>query len=198
MMRSFKQNRSLIIGLLLLLLSAGLCAFAEQLLTRLDRLMPPNPQCSWLPTDGNILGSDLENHIRPNGEDDWQFGVRFSYVIHGVEYWRQQQLSQELVVPPDVAKFAKAPYLFTACDGLPGLSKAIALFRAAHDESGFFRDRPVVVYYNPANERDAVLIPGLLLNTPMSYGEGIMVYVMALLPLAGIVMIVKGIGNRLK
>ncbi len=185
----------IIIGILMIALGAGFCLNIEAAISLLDRNMAPNPQCSWSSTQGSITGSDLENHVRANGEDDWQFQVRFTYTVGGVEHAAQQQLPEDLVLPPDVPKFADVPYLFTACADMPDLVEAGALFRAAHDASEFFSGRPVVVYFNPANRDEAVLVPGLIFGGPMSYGEVMTVGAGVYLPILGIVLCLLGLSN---
>ncbi len=184
----------LLIGLLAVVLSGVIMANTESLQAGLDRIIGPKPQCSWPATHGSIAGSDLQNHVRANGEDDWKFSVRFTHAVNGAQYAGEQQLSQYLVVPPDVPKFAQVPYLFTACSSLRDMTETVALFRAAHDKSGFFRDQPVVVYYNPADNDEAVLVPGLIFDGPLSYGEAIVAFASMIPCLVGLFLVFTGLG----
>jgi uncharacterized protein DUF3592 len=193
-----KRYRWLWLGLVSLGLGVVVMSNFEGIQAGLDNLAGPNAQCSWPTVKGSIAGSELENHIHPNGEDDWGFTVSFTYEIEGAHYSASQWLRDFLVAPPDVPEFAEVPYLFQACADSRDMTEAVALFRAAHDKSEFLSSRPVVVYFNPANKNEAVLVPGLVGDAPMSYGEVIVLYGDLFLCLGGAIMLIVGVVNLRK
>ncbi len=183
-----KRYARLFAGLLLLALGAGLVFNAEGVIRATNSLTGPNPQCSWPTAQGSIAGSEMENHVHANGEDDWGFAVRFTYDIGGLQHAGSQWLRA-----PDAPHTMDLSYLFKACADSRDMTETAALFQAAHDQSEFVRDRPVVVYFNPAHNDEAVLAPGLIAGTPLSYGEAIAGFVSVFLCLGGLLMLFAGI-----
>ncbi len=186
-MGSLKLSGCLFIGSALLGIAGYIFMGSEEMQARLNAALGPQPECSWPSIQGTITGSDLANHVRANGEDDWKFSVRFEYEVGGTRYSSQQELRDFLVLPAqNVPKFEEVPYLFQACPDLPNVGEAVAQFRAAHDTSQFFPGRPVIVYYNPADKHEAVLAPGLVFGGPMSYAETLGIFVGCILPMVGV------------
>jgi hypothetical protein len=194
---TLRHHRWLLFGVLSIVASFVTFGLLNSLIDNLDGFIGRHQQCSWIPTRGTITDSELRNHVRPNGEDDWQFTVKFLYDVGGSRHNAQQRLRDFLVVPSDGTKFAEVPYLFTACPDLANLEEAVALFRAAHDTSQFLTGRSVIVYYSPTNIAEAVLVPGLIIGTPLTYGESISLYAFLILFFGGIIMLIKGILNLL-
>lgn len=183
-MRKIFCTAGLLFGFLIIV--AGL-VFSSSLGTRVDKLIGPDPQCSWPTTRGTITGSELHNDVRMNGEDDWKFAVKFTYEVEGIQYSAEQNLRDFLVVEtPNIPKFTDVSYIFQTCANLPNSAEATTLFRAAHDKSHFFPGLPVVVYYNPTKNEEAVLAPGLLSGYAMTFGEGFSYYFALCLVVGGI------------
>ncbi len=190
-MGGLKRFGRLLFGLAFLGLAAVVMSNAAGIQAELNRAVGPNPQCSWTSVKGGITTSQKENRVSPNGEEDWGFEVGFTYAVGGLRHTGSQWL-------PDFLGSSNEPVLFQNCAKSRDMTETVALFGAAHGTSGFISDRPVIVYFNPQNADEAVLVPGMVLGAPISYGEVIVLYGVLLLGLLGIVVLYAGIRGLLE
>ncbi len=194
-----KQGKRLLWGVLSLVTAISLCQFSESITTGLNNFIGPHPQLSWPTTQGNILGSELECY-KPlgQGEGDWMFLVRFAYDVGGNRHSAQQRLSVNEVTPYSTLNEAEERFVMLSCGELLSPKEDPVLLRGIIQKAKYLSGQDVIVYYNHLDQTKAVIVPGLVLNTEVTYGDMIMIYSSIFFAFGGIYLLYKAFMDQRK
>lgn len=187
-----KKGKRIIWGILSLVMAIGLCQFSESITTKLNNLIGPHPQLSWPTTLGNILGSELECY-KPlgQGEGGWMFVVRFTYVAGGYRHSADQRLSVNAVTPYSTLNEAEKHFVMLSCEELFSPKEDTVLLQGVIEKAKYYPGQRVLVYYDPLEQKEAVLVPGLVSGYEGTYGEIILIYITVFFGFVGIYLLYK-------
>jgi hypothetical protein len=189
------QSRWIRFALLAVVLEIVLCASIQSVTAFLDRLIGPHPQLSWPTAEGTISSVDL---YCDTGRDEgrWTFRIGYTYSIESSQHSAEQKIDWAEATSGSALTEAQALFMARGCGNLFSPPEDAVILRAVREKSAYQRGRPAVVYYNPRDIDEAVLVPGMVGGVSnFTYGTWIAVVSVGSLPIVVLFALYTGISN---